>query len=69
MNEQSKPTGTGKNRIPNFASREEEAEFWDTHAFTDYLDELAPVKVHVAKPLTALSLRRWKFVLTRKVSA
>ena len=53
MNEQSEPAGTGKNHIPNFASREEEAEFWDTHAFTDYLDDLTPVKVHIAKPLTA----------------
>ena len=42
-----------KSRIPEFASREEEAEFWDTHDFTDYLDELEPVKVRVANPLSA----------------
>lgn len=53
MDEQSELIETGKSRIPNFASREEEAEFWDTHAFTDYLDELTPVRVHVAKPLAA----------------
>ncbi len=29
-----------KSRIPDFASREEEAEFWDTHDITDFLDEL-----------------------------
>ena len=29
-----------QNRIPEFASREEEAEFWDTHDFTDYLDDV-----------------------------
>ena len=32
-------------RIPKFASREEEAEFWDTHDITDFWDELKPVKV------------------------
>ena len=26
-------------KIPEFASREEEAEFWGTHDFTDYLDD------------------------------
>ena len=34
-----------QSRIPKFASREEEAEFWDTHDITDYWDELEPVKV------------------------
>jgi hypothetical protein len=53
MNEQSEPIETKRSRIPNFTSREEEAEFWDTHDFTDYLDELTPVKVRVAKPLIA----------------
>ena len=32
---------TGK--IPSFNSIEEEAEFWDTHDVTDYLDELEVV--------------------------
>ena len=32
--------------IPEFASREEEAEFWDTHDITDYWDELKPIKVN-----------------------
>ena len=32
-------------KIPKFASIEEEAEFWDTHDITDYLDELKPVKL------------------------
>ena len=31
--------------IPEFATREEEAEFWDTHDFTDYWDELEPANV------------------------
>ena len=34
-----------QSRIPEFASREEEAEFWDTHDITDYWDELEPVNV------------------------
>lgn len=39
-------------RIPNFTSREEEAQFWDTHDFTDYADEFHPVRVRVAKNLS-----------------
>ena len=34
--------------MPNFTSIEEEAEFWDTHDFTDYLDEREPVEVKFA---------------------
>jgi predicted DNA binding CopG/RHH family protein len=36
-------------KIPNFKSIPEEAEFWDTHSFTDYLPLLKDVKV-VYKP-------------------
>ena len=32
-------------RIPKFETRQEEAEFWDTHDLTDYLDELEDVEV------------------------
>lgn len=42
-------------RIPTFQSLEEEAEFWDTHDFTDYKDEFKPVKVRFAKKLSNLS--------------
>ena len=32
-----------KNRkLPHFKTREEEAEFWDTHSMEDYLTELEP---------------------------
>lgn len=34
------------------ASRDEVAEFWDTHSAADYWDELKPVQVHVAKNLS-----------------
>jgi len=39
-------------RIPDFATREEEAEFWDTHDITDFLDELRPIKMRVSKNLS-----------------
>ena len=42
----------GSRRVPEFATREEEAEFWDTHDITDYLDELKPVQVRFSKRLT-----------------
>ena len=32
-------------RAPEFASREEAAEFWDTHDFTDYLDDVKVISV------------------------
>ena len=41
-----------KSRIPEFANREEEAAFWDTHSLADYWDEFKPVKVRVAKKLS-----------------
>ena len=41
------------NKIPDFKTRQEEAEFWDTHSFTDFLDELKPVNVLVAKNLSS----------------
>ena len=41
-----------KSRIPTFASREEEAKFWDSHDFSEYWDELKPVKIKFAKNLS-----------------
>jgi predicted DNA binding CopG/RHH family protein len=38
-----------KSRIPEFATREEEVEFWDTHSLADYWDEFKPVRVRFAK--------------------
>jgi len=51
MPREEEPTRPGKSRIPEFTTYEEEAEWWDTHDITDYLDELKPVKVRVAKDL------------------
>jgi hypothetical protein len=45
-------------RIPSFANIEEEAEFWDTHDFTDFLAESRPVQVTVGPELAQrLTLR------------
>lgn len=42
-----------RSRIPEFASIEEEAEFWDTHDITDYLDESWPVHIQVSEEFKA----------------
>ena len=39
-------------RIPQFASREEEAQWWDTHDIADYQDELKLVRARFAKNLS-----------------
>jgi hypothetical protein len=41
-----------KEPIPQFKSREEEAEFWDTHDLADYWDDFKPVKVRFARNLS-----------------
>ncbi len=39
-------------RIPSFASREEEAAFWDTHDVTEFVgQELQPVEVTIGQEL------------------
>lgn len=50
MNSESHPA---KDPIPHFATREEEAEFWDTHDFTDYWDALEPANVGFSPNLTS----------------
>jgi hypothetical protein len=51
MTHPKKPQPT-TSRIPQFATREEEAAWWDTHDITDYLDELKPVRARFAKNLS-----------------
>jgi predicted DNA binding CopG/RHH family protein len=46
------PPTSPPSRIPQFATREEEAAWWDRHDITDYLDELKPVRVRFAKNLS-----------------
>ena len=36
-----------RSRIPTFKSRDEEAEFWDTHDSGDYDDEFTPASVQL----------------------
>jgi len=43
---------TTKKCIPEFASVEEEAAFWDTHSTADYEDEFKPVRTRFAKKLS-----------------
>jgi len=33
------------NKLPQFANDQEEAEFWNNHDATDYLDEFQPVEM------------------------
>ena len=37
--------------IPSFSSREEEAAFWDTHDFTDFIDEADRVTLTIGGEL------------------
>ncbi len=41
-----------KEPLPALQSRQEMAEFWDTHDLTDYMDEVKAVKVRFAKNLS-----------------
>ena len=43
-----------KSRIPEFKTYKEEAEFWDTHDFTEFEDETRPVQVEVSPNLTSI---------------
>ena len=47
-------------KIPEFASEQEESEFWDTHSATEFWDETTPVDIQFrdARPRkTLISLR------------
>lgn len=49
MDKMDKPNGEKSPKpIPAFASREAEAEFWDTHDFTDYASFDHPAEVRFA---------------------
>lgn len=41
-----------KEPTPRFRSRQEEAEFWDSHDLADYWDEFKPAKVRFARKLS-----------------
>jgi len=41
-------------KVPEFKNIQEEAEFWDTHDFTDYAGFSTPVKIEVSPNLTSI---------------
>lgn len=43
------PTQPGKSRIPEFASRQEAADWFDTHDIADFQDEFKTVNSRFAK--------------------
>lgn len=43
-----------RGKIPSFANIEEEAEFWDTHDSTDYLDDVEPIRLARQQPMWRL---------------
>jgi hypothetical protein len=53
MTDDPEPQLQPRSPIPDFAGIEEEAAFWDTHDFTDYLDETWPVNVRVSEEFRA----------------
>jgi hypothetical protein len=53
-----KKTSSKPKRIPEFATIEEEAAFWDTHSTADYEAEFKPVRARFAKRLsTGVTIR------------
>lgn len=52
MTRKEKAQETDRGRIPQFKSVQEEAEFWDTHDFTDYQEGFKPARVRFAKRLS-----------------
>lgn len=49
---QQQPASKRTSRIPTFASREEEAAWWDSHDLADYQDEFETVKARFAETLS-----------------
>ena len=46
-----------KSKIPKFRSEKEEAEFWDTHSSTEFLDEFKPAHLDFSKAKRLVSMR------------
>lgn len=57
-----------KKRIPSFRSEKEEAEFWDTHDSTDYMDDLVEdnelVFVRPEQPIIEVKPATYRLLLT-----
>ncbi len=55
-------------KTPQFASDQEESDFWDTHSFVDYMDDVTEIDVTFvdARPRKAqISLRLDRETITR----
>jgi predicted DNA binding CopG/RHH family protein len=53
-----KKTSSKPKRIPEFATIEEEAAFWDTHSTADFEDEFKPIRARFGKRLsTGVTIR------------
>ena len=61
-----------KSRIPKFKSEKEEAEFWDTHDSTQFLDELKPAQLdfsQCSKKLVSMRLPDEQIKVLKKIAA
>ena len=60
-------------KIPKFRSEAEEAQYWDTHDTTEFLDELKPAKLILSrpKPKVSVSIRigKTEAALLRQIAA
>lgn len=61
--------GPKVNRIPTFATYEEEATYWDTHDLTDFWDKFEPVKLNVTGPLIEAVTVHMSPVTVRQLTA
>ena len=52
MNERNE-NAADQNHLPDTQSREELAHFWDTHSFTDYLNDLEPARARISEDVIA----------------
>jgi predicted DNA binding CopG/RHH family protein len=64
------PEAKSKKKLPDFASDQEESDFWDTHDSTDYLDGTTTVdEVFVdARPNVELRLEADDFAKLKEVA-
>ena len=60
MSSNQEPAPGSPGRIPTFASREEEASWWDSHDLADYQDEFETVEARFAEKLSADDASRAK---------
>ncbi len=61
-----------KSRIPKFKSYEEEANFWDIHSSTEFLDDLKPAHLDFSKcskKLVSMRLPDRQIEVLKKIAA